>query len=1084
MHRVTVGFTALTLIFVASVLLPHSAQAAGPVSVTLTASQTTVAPGTAVTLTWNTSSGDMCSGTGTDGSGSTSGSKVVTPTVTTTYTATCVNTEPPQTSGSASRTITVTSAQSDITAGSVTPTSATAGSAVTLSATIFNSGAASTGAGFTNLFQRATDSGGTNTTDIGTHSGAAIAAGGSITASLSYTFPSAATWYVRACGDKNSAASAGTITESNESNNCGAWTAVVVSAPAATPTATISVSPTSISTGQSSTITWSSTNATGCTASGAWTGAKATSGTQSVSPSTSSTYSIYCTGAGGNSTTVSATVTVTAACVPDGQYSVNAPDVSPYPEALELITDGACCSGTALTGAQYYNDHLCGGFSSCEPETIVETWYTTSATQTVFYNEGLTSPADCGYEAAVAGYAYWNETVAYNPYQVDPYTTTCVGFQSVTGTISKPSGGAYTYRSGAACIAPGTPSAALSASPASITSGSSSVLTWSSTNATSCTGTNFSTGNATGGSTSVSPTSNTTYTVTCTSASGSASSQTTVTVTQPQIDFTAGTPSLNTGSLVSGDLATFKGNITNGGTSNTGATFSNRFQVDLSNNGSWDTNLDASNSITGLNTAQTKEVTSPSWTVVSGTHAIRLCADSPTSVVTETNESNNCGSSYVFSVSAPPNAPIISGPTTGFTNTSYLFSFQATDPGGNTIRYAVDWDYNGTIDEYLPASGYVASGLYRDAYRSWSTTGAKTFKAWTQNSLGASSGHTQHTITISTAPPPPPTAVLTVSPSSVTAGGSATLTWSSSNATSCTGTGFNTGSATAGSVSTGPLYATTAYSVTCSGTTPPADTDTATVTVQPAPDFTSGVPGINSGLPYAGQTLTFWANVTNGGAADTSATFSNRFQVDLNANGSWDVNLDATNSITGLVVGQSKQAVSPGWTAVLGTHRIRLCADAPTSAVAESDESNNCSTSFLSFTVAEGECDDGIDNNGNGFVDLADAACSGASDPTEEVLPSALLTLTAVPSGSLAVEGVVPEGTSATLDWAVTDVVEGSCAITGTNGDSWALSGFAGTLITSPISAFTAFTLTCEDLNTSPVSLTVSVRVTPSYEEL
>ena len=72
--------------------------------------------------------------------------------------------------------------------------------------------------------------------------------------------------------------------------------------------------------------------------------------------------------------------------------------------------------------------------------------------------------------------------------------------------------------------------ASLSANPTSISSGQSSTLTWSSTNAASCIGTNFSTGNATSGSTSVSPTSTTTYTVTCATAQASA----TVTVGGPQ----------------------------------------------------------------------------------------------------------------------------------------------------------------------------------------------------------------------------------------------------------------------------------------------------------------------------------------------------------------------------------------------------------------------------------------------------------------------------------------------------------------------------------------------------------------------
>ncbi|MBI5148023.1 MAG: hypothetical protein HZA37_02625 [Parcubacteria group bacterium] len=48
----------------------------------------------------------------------------------------------------------------------------------------------------------------------------------------------------------------------------------------------------------------------------------------------------------------------------------------------------------------------------------------------------------------------------------------------------------------------------------------------------------------------------------------------------------------------------------------------------------------------------------------------------------------------------------------------------------------------------------------------------------------------------------------------------ANLTWTSTNTTSCTGTGFDTGSATSNStgVSTGNLYATQTYSISCTGT--------------------------------------------------------------------------------------------------------------------------------------------------------------------------------------------------------------------------------------------------------------------------
>jgi peptidoglycan/xylan/chitin deacetylase (PgdA/CDA1 family) len=85
--------------------------------------------------------------------------------------------------------------------------------------------------------------------------------------------------------------------------------------PPAAPTVTLSASPTSITSGQSSTLTWSSTNATSCTASGGWTGSKATSGTQSISPTANTTYTLACTG---NGSTVSKSVSITVSAPATG----------------------------------------------------------------------------------------------------------------------------------------------------------------------------------------------------------------------------------------------------------------------------------------------------------------------------------------------------------------------------------------------------------------------------------------------------------------------------------------------------------------------------------------------------------------------------------------------------------------------------------------------------------------------------------------------------------------------------------------------------------------------------------------------
>ena len=76
------------------------------------------------------------------------------------------------------------------------------------------------------------------------------------------------------------------------------------------PTVVLNANPTTVNVGGNSVLTWSSTNATACTASGGWSGAKAVSGNQTITsiPSTT-TYTLTCTGAGGSGNN-SATVTV------------------------------------------------------------------------------------------------------------------------------------------------------------------------------------------------------------------------------------------------------------------------------------------------------------------------------------------------------------------------------------------------------------------------------------------------------------------------------------------------------------------------------------------------------------------------------------------------------------------------------------------------------------------------------------------------------------------------------------------------------------------------------------------------------
>jgi subtilisin family serine protease len=88
--------------------------------------------------------------------------------------------------------------------------------------------------------------------------------------------------------------------------------AALASVPPGAPT--IAAAPSSVTTGNPVTLTWSSVNTASCTASGSWSGTQTPSGTTTVSPNAAgvANYSLTCTNAAGTSAMHTASVTVTA----------------------------------------------------------------------------------------------------------------------------------------------------------------------------------------------------------------------------------------------------------------------------------------------------------------------------------------------------------------------------------------------------------------------------------------------------------------------------------------------------------------------------------------------------------------------------------------------------------------------------------------------------------------------------------------------------------------------------------------------------------------------------------------------------
>ncbi len=160
----------------------------------------------------------------------------------------------------------------------------------------------------------------------------------------------------------------GDTTSSNCNNSC--------IAPPSVPTASISASPTSVTSGGSSTVTWSSTNATSCSVTpGGWTG---TSGSQSTGAlSTNTTYTVSCTGSGGNVSS-SATVAVTSASAP--VVTISASPTSVASGGSSTLTWSSTNSPTSCTASNGWSGAKAASGSQSTGSLSSNTTYTLSCT--------------------------------------------------------------------------------------------------------------------------------------------------------------------------------------------------------------------------------------------------------------------------------------------------------------------------------------------------------------------------------------------------------------------------------------------------------------------------------------------------------------------------------------------------------------------------------------------------------------------------------------------------------------------------------------------------------------------------------
>jgi hypothetical protein len=334
---------------------------------------------------------------------------------------------------------------------------------------------------------------------------------------------------------------------------------------ASTPTVSIFASPTSVVSGSASTLTWSSTNTSSCTASGGWSGTKAISGSQNTGNLTANTtYTISCTGPGG-STNQTVAVTVTAstptATPPSPGTStllvkfgksgtLNSFGLSGWSTVIKDIytdyQDIGPGGTTIVVGDNYsYNYQGVTGLARnfLAGDKIRTTWYNNSASSVTFTPNITFAVAD----RIISGsggtwYPMTSVTVpafgsAFSEYTFTSASTGTYSLVNVNVNYSNTqviiADKMELLSAGSSSTQPGLPSVLLSASPTSIASGSSSVLSWSSTNASSCTASGGWTGaRATAGTASTGTlNANTTFILSCTGTGGTASQSATVTVT-------------------------------------------------------------------------------------------------------------------------------------------------------------------------------------------------------------------------------------------------------------------------------------------------------------------------------------------------------------------------------------------------------------------------------------------------------------------------------------------------------------------------------------------------------------------------
>ena len=376
-----------------------------------------------------------------------------------------------------------------------------------------------------------------------------------------------------------------TATATGASSKATATATVTMSSTPA-PTVSIAANPTSIAVGSSSTLTVAATNATQVTVTGT-DGSTYTlqpnGGTQTVSPSLTTTYIATASGTAGKiSASTTVTVTPSAVAVPTGSIVANPTTIAAGGSSTVTVsaTNATAVTVTGTDGSKHTLSANGGSFTVSPTATTTYTATlsgaggkpaTYSVTITVTSAPAVTITANPA--SVIAGGSSILTVTAMNSTSVvvtgndgTSYTLQANGgTQSVTPSKTTiytataiGAGGKITATATVTVTPNPPPTVTITLNPTSVVAGSSSVLTVSALHATTVTvsGTDKSSYSLqpSGGTEAVSPAATTTYTVTATGAGGTVTATATLTVTPnppPTVTITA-----SPASIVSGNSST------------------------------------------------------------------------------------------------------------------------------------------------------------------------------------------------------------------------------------------------------------------------------------------------------------------------------------------------------------------------------------------------------------------------------------------------------------------------------------------------------------------------------------------------